>query len=1029
MSAPHVLPQPLEFDALKVPLDPGVTLVEASAGTGKTFAITRLVMRLLLEQKVENLSRILVVTFTEKATQELVTRIRATLRLAERVFGDNPPARDRANDDLFVLRERHGTAGRAIIQSALGSLDDLAVSTIHGFCQRILAESALESRIPFRTSFIEDETEPFQRAARDWARTRLLDNPDDATLIVGAGESIEGWVKQLVGPYRRHQKTKIEFNPESREQTLLADFVETVDSTFESEKTRRHLMDFDDLLRKLSTVLGAEGPHGPLATRIRARFGAALIDEFQDTDQTQFPIFSNAFHGCPLFLIGDPKQSIYRFRGADIHAYLRAARSASKRYTLLSNFRSTPAYVNAVEQLFTRAPDPFLVSETEIDFPRVTAADTPVPPGKLATDGRPALEWWWVDGALGTKNFVSKDNATQWLIRDIVNEIIRLRVDGLPCRSIAVLLRSNREARQVKQALDRARVPSVVAGDADVLASEEASELARLAAAIAAPFDGRAVRSAMATRLWGSDATEIAATLREDAESQWIALADRFAAARDLWRTRGVAAAFGALFLDRNSAERLLALPEGERRLTNARHVIELLHDVWASEGITPEGVGAWLARELTVPNTPGRRELRLETDSEAVQILTIHKAKGLQFDVVFCPTLWQSFASQKGPLGISSALVVDDTRAVLDLGSDRIDERCALAEDEDAAEGLRLAYVALTRAVHRCYVGWGVIGQKQYPFARSALGYLLRGAGQPLEILHSLVDASGGSMAIRHVAPDATAGVLVEPTPAEAPTEARALTLATGQLGTWGVSSFTSITASSHGEDSRDVADPVMLRTEHRAVSTATGFRAFPAGAQAGIALHSIFERLDFRRAVDAEARTSVREMVVRSLASHGLTGDAAIAEQRADEVTDMLGTVCGATIPGASFALGDIAPRAALKEWRFDLSVANTSVRRIADILATHGSAHAQQYAPILRTLRDGALGGYLNGIVDLVFEHDGRWWIVDWKSNQLGDDDSDYAPDALSSAMIEAHYTLQYHLYMVALHRHLRARVAGL
>jgi exodeoxyribonuclease V beta subunit len=215
-------------------------------------------------------------------------------------------------------------------------------------------------------------------------------------------------------------------------------------------------------------------------------------------------------HGCPLFLIGDPKQSIYRFRGADIHAYLRAAKSASKRYTLLSNFRSTPAYVNAVEQLFTRAPDPFLVSETEIDFPRVTAADTPVPPGKLATDGRPALEWWWVDGALGTKNFVSKDNATQWLIRDIVNEIIRCALMGSPVGSIAVLLRSNREARQVKQALDRARVPSVVAGDADVLASEEASELARLAAAIAAPFDGRAVRSAMATRLWGSDATEIA---------------------------------------------------------------------------------------------------------------------------------------------------------------------------------------------------------------------------------------------------------------------------------------------------------------------------------------------------------------------------------------------------------------------------------------------------------------------------------------------------------------------------------------
>src|ERR1035437_9608649 len=174
MSAPRTPLRALPFDALKVPLDPGITLVEASAGTGKTFAITRLVLRLLLERKVESLSRILVVTFTEMATQELVTRIRKTLRIAEQVWSPKPPASDPTLEDLFELRETHGDAGREIVLRALGSLDDLAVSTIHGFCHRMLAESALESGIPFRTTFVEDDTEAFGRAANDWARRRLL---------------------------------------------------------------------------------------------------------------------------------------------------------------------------------------------------------------------------------------------------------------------------------------------------------------------------------------------------------------------------------------------------------------------------------------------------------------------------------------------------------------------------------------------------------------------------------------------------------------------------------------------------------------------------------------------------------------------------------------------------------------------------------------------------------------------------------------------------------------------------------------
>ncbi len=1013
------------FNALSVPLEHGVTMVEASAGTGKTFAITRLILRLLLERKVEQLQNILVVTFTEKATQELVTRIRSVLRVSERIWSAEPPEEDNSNAHIFRLKETHGTGGQAIVQRALASLDQLSVSTIHGFCQRVLAESALESRTPFRTTFIRDETEPFGRAARDWARGRLLTNHENARLIVDNGESIEQWVKPLVTPYRRQPRTRLALDETSDTQRLLADFVTTVDTAFEEEKQRRHLLGFDDLLRKLSGVLSTEGPDGPLAKRIRSKFSAALIDEFQDTDETQFSIFSNAFAGCPLFLIGDPKQSIYRFRGADIHAYLRASALAPSKYTLLENFRSSQAYVRAVETLFTRAPDPFLEPEETIGFPRVTAARAPVPPGGLGSDGRSALEWWWLAGSLGTKgNFVSKEMANAFVFRDIAIEVVRLHGEGLPYKSVAVLVRKNNDALCVKRMLELAHIPTVLVGDADVFGSEETNELIRIATAIGSPSDSRSSRSAMATVLWGSDATEIAATLREDGEVLGMTVAGQFAEARDVWRTRGVAAAFNLLFAHRNSVERLLALPDGERRLTNVRHVVELFHEAWALDGIQPENMAQWVGRECTVLNTPDRRELRLETDNEAVQILTMHKAKGLQFDVVFCPSLWECYKPQPGPLGVFPALAEADGQPVLDLGSESNALRCAAQSREEKAESIRLAYVALTRAVHRCYVAWGDIG-KDFS-VDSALGHLLRAPDgtSSKEVLDELVAHSRGTMSVRMVEENVVPAVAEGEEIDEVTFDARPLNLALHQLETWSVSSFTALTAGSDGEAARDVSDPLIAPVVQRSHAFSNGFRAFPRGAQAGVALHDIFERLDFQRVVEPD----VRDMVTRSLATHGLSGTAGVAEQRVEDVTSMLRIVCNANIPNGDFALSQVPVKAALREWGFDLSVRTQSARRISAALATHGSAHAQIYAPLLRSLRDSVVSGYLTGFVDLAFEHDGRWWLVDWKSNHLGNDDADYAPDMLATAMMHAHYTLQYHLYCLALHRHLQVRQRG-
>ncbi len=1023
----------LPFHALTVPLEAGVTLVEASAGTGKTFAITRLLLRLLLEEKVAQLSQVLIVTFTAKATQELVTRIRATLRAADQVWSTTPPARDPANDDLFALRELHGEAGGAIVRRALASLDDLAVNTIHGFCQRMLAESALESHVPFRTTFIQDETEPLTRAARDWARVRVMFDADASMRVTGARDAIESWVGKLVSPYRRLPGTRIAYNHDSAEQVLLEDFIGTVSESFLKEKERRHLMGFDDLLRKLSAVLTREGAHGPLAQRIRSRFKAALIDEFQDTDRTQFPIFSLAFEGCPLFLIGDPKQSIFRFRGADIDAYLKAAASAQHRYTLLENFRSTPSYVQAVERLFTRAADPFLVSEAEIGFPHVTAAREPAPPPGLAGRGAHAMEWWWLPNTLGTSaGTLSKDDARTIIFREVVNETVYLNAAGVAFGSIAVLVRSNAEAREMKRCLDAARIPSVIGGDADVFHSEDADELLRLAAAVASPQNDRAVRSAMATRLWGSSATEIAETLQPDGEMRWLATIEVFRAARETWRERGIAAAIGDVMDQRESIARLLTLPDGDRRITNLRHITELLHEAWAEQGLAPEGLAIWVARERTVTNTPDRRELRLETDSEAVQILTIHKAKGLQFDIVFCPTLWSTPPEISGPFDTTPALAFENETPVLDLGSTDNAERCAMHEWHERAESMRLAYVALTRAVHRCYIAFGEIG-RQNSAADSALGHLLRplGAESMGEVLQRLVSDSHGVMQRRELERGTAALTATRRADSAPPSSARELRISRKQLDTWRTSSFSRLTLDASGADElvgpasdadRDIVELTPDVAAASPAAPATGFRAFPAGATAGNAMHRIFELIDYRRTDAARLEPVVR----RSLLAHRFISQLDESNPRVADVCSMVQTVCAAPIPDAGFALQDVAPDATIREWRFDLSLSSASTRRIADVLEAHGSAHAQRYARELRTLRDSHVSAYLSGVVDVAFEHQGRWWLADWKTNKLGtNDESEYAPARLDIAMMNGHYTLQYHLYLLALHRHLRVR----
>ena len=1135
------------FDPVRTPIEEGITLVEASAGTGKTFCITVAVVRLVLE-RVDDVARILVVTFTNAATDELVTRIRAALRMAVDVFAGETTTRTRANDVWFALRDEHGEAGLERLRRALERIDQLAVFTIHGFCKRVLEESALESATPYGAEFVEDDGALLERAAHDWWRRTFYENPSLAALAVGEGWApaefiadfrrwrrhprttvepaapaleaaveelararrsvLDSWDEARVGPIldaivwkkdvplgggaramvsawidalRRDQldalvrlqgcgvdavvesanktKTKkplelVRSDPffsgcstlagaiERVHAAIRGDFFAVVARGFEEEKGRRHALGFDDLLRRVHDGITAESDGGALARAIRARYDAALIDEFQDTDPFQFPIFSAAFRGRPLFLIGDPKQAIYGFRGADIFAYAAAVRHADRRYTLLSNWRSTEGLVGGINALFSRSDRAFLRPAHEIGFSAATAAT----PGPCPMDDRRApLQWWFVssDGSEWDKG-----RARALLRRRTAAEVRALlegcRVEGegeprpVVPRDIAILVRTHVEAAAVQRELRAANIPSTVASTGDVLESPEMHELERVLRAIAAPQHGDAVRAALATELWGLQAHAIRRLSTEEGEAEWAALLEEVAGDRECWLRVGFMRTIQRWLGRRRVAERLLGLPDGQRRLTNLRHAVELLHSAAEEARLSPDGLLAWIGSQRQERAADGgRRELRLETDADAVQIVTIHRAKGLEYGVVFCNCLWETREDRD-----DAVLVHEDGGMVLDYGSARLESRRRQAAAERAAEELRLAYVALTRAKWRCYVGWGVIKQA----GQSALGWLLRpatgdiaegmscedlldaaraGMGAPTEWLPRLRDFASSHARFMEchvldgeIVPGRWAGR--EPEAADAPAVRRFT--AARQLVRLGTASFTSLIRGAESDSGdRDVADPAGIPEPAAAPA---GIFAFARGRRTGDLFHAVFEDTDFQ-AVDAPAtRTIVEWHLSRDPGVAGGMG----ADAATEAILAMLRRVTGAPLPGAGFALCDVPRADTLREWQFVLPLGPVTGRVLAAAFAEHAAPPLREYGSRLARLSPAEVRGYLNGVVDLAFTHGGRWYVADWKSNHLGDTPERYDAAAIAGEMTAHHYILQYHLYVLALHRHLALRLPG-
>jgi exodeoxyribonuclease V beta subunit len=822
-----------------------------------------------------------------------------------------------------------------------------------------------------------------------------------------------------------------------------------------TRKREARMASYDDLLRTLYDAL--HGPDGPSqAAMLRARFPVALVDEFQDTDPIQFAIFDALYAAAdaPLFLVGDPKQAIYAFRHADLHTYLQAARNACSAWTLDENQRSTPGLVAAVNRLFDANPRAFMLQG--LDYRDVGVGAKPRKVLEDRTGAQGDLRVWtlprWDDGAPLDRRAAldAAAMATAGEIARLLNAAragdITLDGDALAPQDIAVLVRTHRQGDAIKQALAALGVGSVELSQATVFKSADAEEVERLLTAILAPGDDGLLRAALATDIIGLDANAIAA-LSED-ESAVLDYVQRFIGYREQWQGAGVSLMFRDMLAREGVATRLLSRPDGERRFTNLLHVGELLHAA-AQAHAAPDALLRWLADQRRGNGRDEVAQLRLESDRNLVHIVTIHKAKGLEYPIVFCPFLWDAFrapgvALEGREYHDQHDAVVVDFRGEDELGAE-LDTIKAQIKLEKCAEDLRLIYVALTRASHRAYLVAGCYARTYFgrpsPKETSCglLNWLVAGAGlTPEQWLEGGKCAPGAiDAAWARLGSELAPHVACVPLPThpgarvalEQPAAETLVAMAAPKTiqAPWRISSFSALYNGAVAEQAaieHDTAAEAPIGDDEagepdviKPVDAADDILRFPRGIGAGDCLHAVLEHIDYTdpagwgRAIDR----ALREHPVPGRGAPGAGEHVLLRAMIQNMLHDLLRTEL---VDG--LRLDAVPPARRLTELAFNLPA-----RRLG-AGALNAALEALGY--VVGRLSFPQLEGYLNGYIDLVVEHRGRYYLIDWKSNHLGNEQADYAPSSLAAAMAQHGYHLQALLYAVALQRYLAHRLPG-
>ena len=832
-------------------------------------------------------------------------------------------------------------------------------------------------------------------------------------------------------------------------------------------KRRQRVIAFDDMLFNLHDRL-TRGDSPWLAGELKKRFPAALIDEFQDTDPLQFSIFKTIYtattddtlSAAPLFFVGDPKQAIYSFRNADLQTYLEAGAHAVAHYSLGDNQRSSEPLIHALNLLFAANPRAFMMDG--LGYQEVAFGKKPRQPLVDISAPRAPLQVWTLPAADDGEAILQRD-AMDAVVAATADEIARLLAAAgrgevtlgadiaarpLAAGDIAVLVRSNAQGTRVRQALTARGVGSVELSQASIFLTSDAEELDRVLTAMLEPARERTLKAALSTELMGVDAAALLALA--DDESALLARVQQFAGWREVWLQRGVGFMLRQWLAAEHVAGRLLARPDGERRLTNLLHLVECLHEA-GERHAAPDTLLRWFQSQRVSPVADDATQLRLESDRNLVQIVTIHKSKGLEYPIVFCPFLW-SAARGGRPDGLTGlAYHDDDGRTVIDYGHDFRDESHQKAVKqrlklEESAETLRLAYVALTRAVHRCVIVAGCYRSKvgrttsATGSTRSLLNWLVAGEGlSPEEWFEhkngvpaiesawaALARRSGGAI---DVSPLPQGGAFRLPSERPSPDTLAALPAPRSLPAGWWIGSFSAIAhGAAHDRSGVDHDLRVVDPSQQPAASAPAAFRAeaddplnFPRGPAAGEAIHHAFEKVDFTDRAGWPSAIDGAQHLLRTMGVPDTPGDSGGA-LRARMLARLLEGTLETPLPlgtEAPLRLADLPPTRRLVELEFHLPSHRFEAGALNKLLSAHGYA--------MPPLSFAALHGFLKGFIDLVFEHQGRFFVLDWKSNHLGDTPAHYGQDAMAAAMRDQGYHLQYLLYLVALDRYLRHRLA--
>ncbi|MEZ5535775.1 MAG: exodeoxyribonuclease V subunit beta [Thiolinea sp.] len=1140
--------QPLK--PLEIPLS-GKNLIQASAGTGKTWTISLLYLRLLLEQQL-TVDQLLVVTYTRAATEELRERIRERLKQAVAAYEKPEQAKDEYQQLLTLYPPEETGQHLWYLRRALLSFDEAAVFTIHGFCQRALQENAFDVGLPFDSELVQDEAElqialadqfwqqrmlapgaldlsvletasitpdsllsdvrnfigkpylvpvraepvsadDFTRVKQDYEavlanaaliweqqKTRILDALSPAVmnqtaykpaqletavlvleaLFAGRLESdaekvllkftpayIESKVKkgqnppqhaffQVCGQLLQQLETLQAMQDNALEQ-LRFDLLRWLQEQLPQRKRQAGLLAFDDLLVNLQDALELRPS---LAAALAKQYQVALIDEFQDTDPVQYRVFEHIYAESEgrLFYVGDPKQAIYGFRGADIHTYLYAADSVAQQqqYTLDRNFRSRPELIAAFNHLYSFSADPFR-NDGRIGYEQVSPGGV-VNGGLNSPDNIAPLRLWdWDnrDAEAGVQEVIAQ------IAQAVANDIARLLLQGqqgeadingrpLASGDFAVLVRSHKQGRLIKQALQHCGIASVQQSPLGIFETPEAGELRILLAAIAEPGNLPKIKRALVTELMGGD---MQALIDLDEQPQRLEqLLEDFYRWQRLWQQHGFMAMLHDWINSCGVYARLLAYVDGERRLTNLLHLGELIHAETREQLSGMQATLRWLQQRAEKSGSQDEYQLRLESDENLVQIITIHKSKGLQYPIVYCPFLWNGNKFPNGKRWFSW-YDAQAGQSCLQAGKERLEEALASYKSEEMSEDLRLLYVALTRAQYQCTVvlASGEIPRFNY---HSALGWLLFGhlpdadnilAGKTQmaaaerqqrmqEQLQFLAGGSAGNIAYQSL-PPAEPVVRYQSEQDVQQLQARQFRHVIPPVVRIG--SFSGLTSGSHDErPDYDVAESLELGSVQPVDRSRTHF---PGGTRAGVCLHKMLERLDFQQPV-AEQREDV---VARSLQEQGYE---AYWYEAAE--TLLQNTVHSRLLEDKTLTLAGVSKEERLDELEFYFPVANLQMANLKQILSI-GLPDGEGWDVIreaVQRLSFNDLRGFMKGFVDLVFRADGCFYVVDYKSNWLGEEAEDYAQASLFQAMAHSHYYLQYLIYCVALHRYLRQRL---